>query len=356
MNDDIYLMPLGGGDHVGASCYFLRLGTTNILLDAGNGIENGILYEPNMYALQTLPFLYSMNQIDHIFISHAHTDHIGYLPKLMTVANHASIYMTELTSVFAQYRCLAMQQLFDRITKVSYMQTLDFGMFKVTFLPAGHIPGAMMMLFEYGKRRILYTGDYSLEGTALTNGCYIPEGVDVDTIILCGLHAKHPNYKKKENRLYDSIQMMLQEVRKGHSITCSIPQLSKGIEFLKILNEANTDHIPIYMDSSLRRLIEKLEQLGIPLLTKDNYFTYRSSPHIYITSKKKQGCSIDFSLHEDFAEMKALIQRLNPKYVYVVHCGKEQSPLDDTIEQVMIRDGECRTQFTFAQDCELYRI
>ena len=35
MEQDIYFMPLGGGQRVGASSYYLKLGTANLLLGAG---------------------------------------------------------------------------------------------------------------------------------------------------------------------------------------------------------------------------------------------------------------------------------------------------------------------------------
>lgn len=151
-----------------------------------------------------------MSQINQIFISHAHMDHIGSLLNLMCEADHASVYMTEITKAFAGYQLydhafiggktgreesrLAAQSLLGKVAPVSFMQTMDFGQYKVTFYPAGHIPGAMMMLFETGRRKILYTGDYSLSSTMLTQGCTLPEGLNIDTVIMCGLHAKHPEY------------------------------------------------------------------------------------------------------------------------------------------------------------------
>lgn len=68
MEQKIYFMPLGGGQRVGASCYYLRLGESNLILDAGIGIENGVIFEPDTYSLITSPFLQSMGQIDHIYI------------------------------------------------------------------------------------------------------------------------------------------------------------------------------------------------------------------------------------------------------------------------------------------------
>ena len=68
MEQEIYFMPLGGGQRVGASCYYLRLGEANLILDAGIGTEQGLVSEPDLYPLITLPFIQSAGQIDQIYI------------------------------------------------------------------------------------------------------------------------------------------------------------------------------------------------------------------------------------------------------------------------------------------------
>ena len=47
MRPEIIFMPLGGGQRVGASCYYLKIGDSNILLDAGIGVDQGMEFEPN---------------------------------------------------------------------------------------------------------------------------------------------------------------------------------------------------------------------------------------------------------------------------------------------------------------------
>lgn len=380
---EIYFMPLGGGQRVGASCYYLRLGGVNIILDAGIGKEQGMVFEPDFHALLTSIFVQSLSQINQIYISHAHADHIGYLLRLMREASRADVYMTEITALLSEYQLydktylsgrngdenqrLAAQYMLSKITTISYMKQLDFGSYKVMFLPAGHIPGAMMVLFEYGKRRILYTGDYSLKSTSLTSGCIIPKGLEIDTVILCGLHAKHPTYKKKSDGLFQTVQYVMRLVeQKQIAVMCHVSQLSKGIEFIKTLNEWNVHNIPVYIDNSVMKLVIKMEQLGIPVITINNKvasFEIPREPHIYITASTTyqnnrvyQEVMVDFSLHEDFSEMEEFIKKVNPRQAVVVHCAKEYSPMDATIEQVIMLDGECRTQFVFAEERELYKL
>lgn len=382
MQQDIIFIPLGGGQRVGASCYYLKVGDANIILDAGIGIDDGLEFGPDFHFLIRTPFIQSMAQINNIFISHAHMDHVGYLLKLMKETVHANVYMTEITRVLSEYQLydrlfigkeqdenirLAARSLLEQIATVSFMQTIDFGRYKATFYPAGHIPGAMMILFETGKKRILYTGDYSLNHTALTQGCMIPKDIKIDTVIICGLHAKHPDYIKKADAMYKQAGFVLHYVGGGHqSLMCQIPQLSKGIEFIKKLNDWNKSGIPIYIDQSIMNMVIKMEKLSVPVLNKYNRVMGDEKPlmpHIYLTSDKNtkwigkyRSIKVDFSLHEDFNEMKQFLKKINPRQAIVVHCGKENSVFDDTIEQEMMKDVDSRTQFTFADEEEIYRL
>lgn len=383
MTPDIYFMPLGGGQRVGASCYFLRIGNANLLLDAGIGKKDDLEFEPDFHALLTTPFIQSMSQISQIYISHAHMDHVGCLTKLMGSANHASVYMTEITRMLTEYQLydriycsggakneksrLAVKSLLEHIAEVSYMQTLSFGNYKATFLPAGHIPGAMMILFDTGKRKILYTGDYSLEPTLLTGECMVPGDGKIDTVILCGLHAKHPDYVRKTSSLFRTADYVLRNAgRADRPIACHVLQLSKGVEFLKALNEGNREGIPIYIDEPLMKVVRKMEQLSIPIMNQYNKIIGNEvpqGPHILVTSVSGNRFSgayrdiqVKFTLHEDFQDMKKFIRKVNPRQAVIVHCAKEYAASDRTIEQEMMLDGDCRTQFLFAEEKEIYKL
>ena len=184
---------------------------------------------------------------------------------------------------------------------------------------------------------------------------------------MCGLHAKHPNYVKKSDALFKTADYVLRAaVDTGPPILCSIPQLSKGIEFLKALNRQNRLDIPIYLDESIMKMVVKMEQLSVPVLSRNNKTMggwIPEGPHIYITSGKARvwtgyyrKVKVNFSLHEDFSEMKKFIKAVNPRQAFIVHCAKEYAPSDLTIEQEMMKDTDCRTQFIFAEEKEIYKL
>jgi Cft2 family RNA processing exonuclease len=382
----IYFSPLGGGQEVGASCYFLKLGNEAILLDAGIGKKNGFSFGPSFFELERSDLIICKSEIKHVFISHAHIDHIGFLPTLMRELPDAVFYMTETTKELAMFQLydknfaddknlvfekLAVRSMFDHIQIVSFMEKLNIGNISVTFYPAGHIPGAMMIQFKLNGKTVLYTGDYSSSKTALTDMYYLPNDLSVDYLINCGLHAKNDSCCKSKLGLESIIKKTDSIIKNGKSVYCIANQISKGIEFLKAINDAIEDGIvakvPIYIDDSIYPIIKHMENLCFTLI-KDNVFPYIPNkchwPHIILTAntqlytyQRYELVAVDFSIHDDFDETVKFIKKINPRTAVMVHCAaKKESDSGMTVEQILMRDADCQTQFIFAENEEIYRI
>lgn len=362
---DVYFMPLGGGQNVGNSSYFLRLGNNNIILDAGKGFTGSWTYGPDFLNVCETPFVESLGQINQIFISHAHMDHVGSLPYLMDLAPHAQVYMTSATKALTRYQLekeLGRLADFDSdIVEVSYMQKLDFGDYKVTFYPAGHVPGAMMILFEYQGKQILYTGDFTSTATPLADSCWLPEKLQPDIVILCGLHAASLGTGSGMEQLTKYLDTIYQNMCRGHSVHIKANQLSKGIEFLKYLNMVNQQNgwgYSVVIDKHLLEIVRQIEKVGIPVLNEYNYTDSRLYQEIFfgkdkLTDRNKDYITInvDFTLHDSYFQTLAFMKKLNPHKCYIVHCD---GIAGETIEQKLMLDADCRTQFEFAENGVLY--
>lgn len=80
-----------GADHeVTGSCHYLQVGALNILVDYG--MEQGANIFENM------PLPVPAEKIDYVFLTHAHIDHSGMLPKLYRDGFRGSIITTETTA------------------------------------------------------------------------------------------------------------------------------------------------------------------------------------------------------------------------------------------------------------------
>jgi metallo-beta-lactamase family protein len=87
---------LGAAGNVTGSCYLLERQDTRVLIDCG-------LYQERKYQERNWqPFPFAPQSIDAVFLTHAHLDHCGLLPKLVREGYKGKIYCTQATAEIAE--------------------------------------------------------------------------------------------------------------------------------------------------------------------------------------------------------------------------------------------------------------
>jgi metallo-beta-lactamase family protein len=87
---------LGAARNVTGSCYLLESQDTRVLIDCG-------LYQERKYQERNWqPFPFAPQSIDAVFLTHAHLDHCGLLPKLVREGYKGKIYCTQATAEIAE--------------------------------------------------------------------------------------------------------------------------------------------------------------------------------------------------------------------------------------------------------------
>src|SRR5258708_2590750 len=166
----------GGTGSVTGSNFLLEADGKKILVDCGLTQGAKIADEVNW-----APFSYDPKNIDILFITHAHVDHLGRIPKLIEEGFRGRIYSTLPT------KSLAGPMLEDTMGILS--KNKDFNLDKIyteeniktalslwkgfnyhenikitdnleaSFRNAGHILGSAMREFVYNGKKIVFTGD-----------------------------------------------------------------------------------------------------------------------------------------------------------------------------------------------------
>jgi Cft2 family RNA processing exonuclease len=202
----ISFLPVGGGNEIGANCYYINFNGNGIILDCGiHPRKTGIESLPNFDLLKD-------KSLDYCLISHAHQDHIGSLPFLVKKFPYLRIFTTPQTRALAELtlhnsvsilkkeieaedfefyshdevdlliKMIEYKEYHNKFELNSYHYTKDAKV-DCTFYDAGHILGSCGILLENSGHKIFYTGDINLTAQTLLPGANLPN-TKVDTLIL----------------------------------------------------------------------------------------------------------------------------------------------------------------------------
>lgn len=279
-------------------------------------------------------FDFSTPEAAHIFISHAHSDHMPY-------RSQKPVYCT-----FNTFRLMQKRGYPDEAHIMEFGEPLQLPRAQITLYPAGHILGSAMIYVETEQGSVLYTGDYRTPPSPATEGFECPAQVDH---FITEATFSLPVYKwKSYEELFREVQQFaMQSLDEDCTPVFLAYNLGKAQEVMHML--APTE-LRVQIHGAGYKLCSVYEEAGIDL---GNYETYNRDTckgkvlittnsalnngfASNVTNKRLAYCSgwatressrtqlavdklIPLSDHLDFFELINLCKKLNPQKVHITH-------------------------------------
>ncbi len=306
----------------------------NFLLE-GNGkkflIDCGLIQGEKFIDDQNwVTFPYNASEIDILFITHAHADHIGRIPKLISEGFNGRIISVTPTKDITELMLndtahilsrdiehnLASIYSVENLRKVqSLWETLEYGQklnvdhgFQFSFKDAGHILGSGMLEIIYNDKKIVFTGDLGNSPSPL-----LPDTekiTDANYLIMesCYGDRNHENRDERKERLKEVIDDNFK--RKG-TLIIPVFSLERTQELLyeidSLVENKRIPLMPIFLDSPLAIKLTSV------YLKYENYFNKVSTDNIATGNDLFNFPGLRKT--EETEESKAILHVPNPKII-----------------------------------------
>lgn len=251
-------LPLGGGDNIGASSYFLKVKEVNILIDAGIKLEGNKVIYPNYQLLIDKELI---NKLDYVIITHAHLDHCGGIVELYKLNKGIKPIMTRETKELLRFNLkhqfdnendlYILDSLLDRIIILDFNKRIYLRNEEVSIelYRAGHILGASSIMIRSDKCSIFHTGDFCTRDQETIEGIDFPIGEKIDVLITESTYGdsqcKSVNHECK--RLKEFVQEKMNE---GKQVLIPSFSIGRAQEILALISRKGESRARVYLDGS----------------------------------------------------------------------------------------------------------
>lgn len=282
---------LGGVRTVTGACFHISVNDLQILIDCG-------MYQgENAEEIDRAPFQSNPEEIDYLFLTHAHIDHSGLIPKLVKEGFHGRIMTTSATADLTEimlydsahiqekdaewltkkalrqgrkstfeplYTVEDVREVVPLFERKSYGKIEHLGRgVKYRFIDAGHILGSATLEIWYqdspAEKRIVFSGDIGKKGNPIIND---PQNVETaDYVVVESTYG---------NRLHKDIEESIDEIVEAIKVTFKrggnvfIPAFAVGrtqdilYTLNKLVREGRLNSLDVYVDSPLAEKITKV--------------------------------------------------------------------------------------------------
>ncbi len=273
MSDRLIYLPLGGAGEIGMNAYVYGYGKPGkerlIVVDLGvtfpdmDGTPGVDLILPDIAWLKE-----RKAQIEGIFITHAHEDHVGAIGHYWDQLG-APVYARPFTANIAR-RKLEEQGHPENVVKVVgvYPEMIKCGPLTVSYLPISHsIPESAGLLIDTPEGRVLHSGDFKIDETPVVGDPWneaLWEEVSKDGVkaLICdstNVFSRDPG--RSEASIGDAISEMMKEAQ-GMVVATTFASNIARLKTLAIAAQ-KADRSVVLLGRAMRRMVEAATEVGI---------------------------------------------------------------------------------------------
>lgn len=237
------IYPLGGMEEIGRNMTVFEYKRRKLIVDIGRAFPDRTRYDADFVLPDFRALLNEIGTVDGIFITHAHEDHIGGVPRFLEAKPNIPVYGSKLTLEFLRPRVKSGGKNYKFI-EVKGREIVQIGEhFSCEFAQVDHsIPGALAALITTEAGNALATGDINLDTKPAFGDITDMQSLGkmgfsgVDVLLVDSTNADLPGFSSNERSIEKSFSEIIAQT-KGKviigSFASQINRVQQAIEAAK---------------------------------------------------------------------------------------------------------------------------
>jgi metallo-beta-lactamase family protein len=277
----------GAAEGVTGSCTLVEAAGKKFLVDCGQFQGDHLSQEKNRE-----PFLFKPEELEAVFLTHAHLDHCGLLPRLAKEGFRGRIYCTDPTRELMEIALLDAARINEEDSRYEQVEPLfdanDVGVvvslcdgqpyreefnvagIRVKFWDAGHILGSVIVELNDGKKSVIFSGDLGNYPELLLNKPDSPAGADVVVVESTYGNRNHEDIYMRKLLLKEAVCAALGE---GGVVMIPAFAMERTQELLYIFNDfAEREQMcrgRVYLDSPMATKVTTVFKENVKYLNEE---------------------------------------------------------------------------------------
>ncbi|MEE2811388.1 MAG: ribonuclease J, partial [Pseudomonadota bacterium] len=268
----IYL-PLGGAGEIGMNAYVYGYGAPGkerlILVDLGVAFPDMDTTPGVDLIMPDISWLAERaDQLEGIFITHAHEDHIGAVAHLYSRLN-VPVYARAFTANIARRKMEEQGHDPDAVVTISpWPEVTKLGPFTIGAVPISHsIPESGGLVIDSPAGRVIHTGDFKLDANPMVGEAFDPDlwaeisKDGVQALVCDSTNVFSPHAGRSESDLGDNITKLISEA----SGMVAATTFASNVARVKTLAQAGerAGRSIVLLGRAMRRMIEASIETGV---------------------------------------------------------------------------------------------
>ncbi|MBU3035871.1 ribonuclease J [Tritonibacter mobilis] len=268
----IYL-PLGGAGEIGMNAYVYGYGAPGkerlILVDLGVAFPDMDTTPGVDLIMPDISWLAERaDQLEGIFITHAHEDHIGAVAHLYSRLN-VPVYARAFTANIARRKMEEQGHDPDAVVTISpWPEVTKLGPFTIGAVPISHsIPESGGLVIDSPAGRVIHTGDFKLDANPIVGEAFDPDlwaeisKDGVQALVCDSTNVFSPHAGRSESDLGDNITKLIAEA----SGMVAATTFASNVARVKTLAQAGerAGRSIVLLGRAMRRMIEASIETGV---------------------------------------------------------------------------------------------